>query len=194
MTSATDYQGNSTFLGDATFGVARPNYLTNLGVETVTSNMEFISISTGVDIRTYAQNITAGNTVNQATQSQLNLNKLIEIVSLRGQPIIIGNVVTSHSNAYFTITFVTEHVGAWANTIANAQISSTAITTLEGITPAVYDTRTGEDLLSRLLADGINYGFGSASIATTSGTINDTPSSGANGGLTVTFNNPQVLT
>lgn len=162
--------------GDFLYGVARPNWLSNTGIESVTSNMEFISISTAVDIRTYAQNIGLGQTVTQATQSQLNLNKLLEIISLRGQPVIMGNV----SNATpFVLLVATEHAGGWFNAYTAAEASA------GGTTIALPDVRSGEDLRSRIIADGVNFGFGVDTTGDTPAGVNDT-------GLTVTFS--KVLT
>lgn len=157
----TDYQGNNSLVGDTTFGVARPNFVYNTGVQTLSTNMEFFTVSTKVDIRTAAQS-------GGSAQSQQNLNKLLEIVSLRGQPIIMGAVTVNGSSVY-SIPLVTEHAGAWAN-------SSTSAT-------PIADPRSGEDLKARIIADGINYGFG----ANANG-VDDTAS------LAVAFNSPQVLT
>jgi hypothetical protein len=119
---------------DYTYGQARPNWLSNTGVESVTSNMEFISVQTQVDIRTYSQNVLAGSSTTIATASQTNLNKLLEIVSLRGQPVIMGNVV--YTSGLCTILLATEHSGGWSNTTGTST------------------------LLQRLQLDGVNYGFG----------------------------------
>jgi hypothetical protein len=163
--------------GDTLYGVLRPNWVSNTGVESVTSNMEFITISTCVDIRTFAQNITAGNSVAVATQSQANLNKLLEIVALRGQPVIMGPVTTADTNTYFTIFFANEHAGAWFN--------ASTVAVQSGIT--MPDVRTGEDLSARIIADGVNFGFGVNTTADTPAGVNDIPGSGTNGGLAVVF-------
>jgi hypothetical protein len=160
---------------DYLFGVARPNFVSNTGVEAITSNMEFYSVSTAIDIRTYVQGYAAAvalltnptptqlaTAAAAATASQLALNKLIEIVSLRGQPVIMGAVT---GTGPYVISLVSEHAGGWFN-------ASTAAVQTSILMP---DARAGEDLLARIGMDGINYGF------TTSNT-------------TVTFNNPQILT
>lgn len=153
-------------VGDTLYGIARPNWLSNVGVETVTSNMEFITITTNIDIRPYAAAITASQTIAQATQSQLNLNKLLEIVSLRGQPVIMGAVT---GTTRLAIVLVTEHAGAWSN------------------------ASSPNDLKSRIIADGVNFGFGIDNSGDTPAGPNDS-SGGSGGGLTVAFNSPQVLT
>lgn len=127
-------------------GVAKINGHVVTGVENVTSNFEFITISTAVDIRTAGQ---SGGSAN----SQKALDKLIEVVSQRGQPVIMGNV--TGSSAPFGVIFASEHAGAWQNA------GSTA-------------------LKNKIIADGVNYGFG----VNVNG-VDDT-------GLSVTFSN--VLT
>lgn len=141
-------------MADFTYGVARPNWLTATGYESVTSNMEFITISSQIDFRTYAQAIAAGQTTTQAMASQINLNKLIEIVSERGQPVVMGQVTTSNGGATYNIFFATEHAGGWQN----------------------VPTASGNTLLQRIINDGINYGFGndlSNVTATTSANVNN---------------------
>lgn len=136
--------------GDYVFGVARPNWAQNTGIQSVSSNFEFIVISTAVPIQTFTQNLTAAGVtaatasaaqLAAATASQDNLNKLLEIVSLRGQPIILGSVT---GTGPYVLTLVNEHVGAWGNATAAL--------------PA------GSDLKSRIIADGVNFGFGVSTV------------------------------
>jgi len=42
-------------MADFTYGVLRPNWVSSTGLEQLTSHMEFITITTGVDIRTAAR-------------------------------------------------------------------------------------------------------------------------------------------
>ena len=139
--------------GDYVFGVARPNWSQNTGIQHVSSNMEFIKITTAVPIQTFTQNLTAaGVTAATASASQLaaatasqdNLNKLLEIVSLRGQPIVLGSVT---GTGPYVLTLVNEHVGAWG--YATAALPS------------------GSDLKARIIADGVNFGFGVNNSAST---------------------------
>jgi len=138
---------------DFTYGQARPNWLVNTGIESTTSNMDFITISTQVSILPYASAIALGQTTTQATASQTNLNKLIEIVSLRGQPVIMGNVTTANSGATFNLFLATEHNGGWSLMGSGTTVSAAGT----------------NSLLGRLVADGINFGFGAntTSITTT---------------------------
>jgi hypothetical protein len=132
---------------DFLFGQLKPNWTSNTGFEAVTSNFEYITITTAVDIRPVATALLAGQTVAQATASQNNLNKLLEVVSLRGQPVIMGNVaVNTPTSGLFQILLATEHAGGWFNV-------NTAAGGLVGITAP-------NSLISRIVADGVNYGFG----------------------------------
>lgn len=145
--------------GDTLYGQLRPNWSSTTGVEAITSNMEFITIVTNVDIRTYAQNIVAGNTVAVSTQSQSNLNKLLEIVSLRGQPVIMGAVT---GTTRFTLFMATEHIGGWNNVVSP------------------------NTLIQRIVGDGVNFGFGVDETGATPAGPNDS-GTGTGGGLTVAF-------
>jgi hypothetical protein len=138
---------------DFLFGQLRPNWTSNTGFEAVSSNMEFITIQTLIDIRTYSQNIALGASAVVATASQQNLNKLLEIVSLRGQPVVMGTVSAASP---FIVLLATEHAGGWQN----------VNTTASGAT----GINAPNSLISRIVADGVNYGFGqnlSAVTATT---------------------------
>jgi hypothetical protein len=112
-----------------------------------------------VDIRTYAQNIAAGSSVAVSTQSQANLNKLLEIISLRGQPVVSGAV---SGTTRFGLFVATEHAGGWGNVVSP------------------------NTLIQRIIADGVNFGFGIDESGATPAGANDS-SGGTGGGLTVTF-------
>lgn len=43
--------------------------------------------------------------------SQANLDKLVEVISLRGQPVILGT--PANNSGTYTVKFATEHTGAW---------------------------------------------------------------------------------
>ena len=109
------------------------------------SNTGHITISTAVDIRTSTQ---AGGSVG----SQANLDKLIQVVSERGQPVIMGNV--GGSAAPFSLMLTIEHPYAWQCTATSASVPTAATLGLPW-----PDARTGEDLVTKIKADGINYGF-----------------------------------
>ena len=133
---------------DAVYGVTKVHGFVATGYESLTSNFEFVTIVTKVPIRTYAQMIavavdpTAPTTLElaAAATSQGNLDKLIQIVSLRGQPVIMGSVTGTTT---FTVILAIEHPHAW-----------------QSATSGEGDPRSNEDLLNRLKLDGIGYGFG----------------------------------
>jgi hypothetical protein len=143
----TDY-----FYGvDATGGVtSKPHGFTATGYESLTSNFEFITISTPVDIRTATQ--PGGSAASQAA-----LDKLIQIVSERGQPVIMGNV--AGSAAPFTLLLTIEHPYAWQCTANNVGGATGSVPTATALGLPWPDARVGEDLVTKIKADGINYGF-----------------------------------
>lgn len=116
-------------MADTLYGVAKVHGFTTTGVETIGSRQEYIVIQTNVDIRAATQ---AGG----SDSSQANLDKLISIVSLRGQPIILGAVGSGGSSTY-SIVFFNEHYNAWG--------------CVQGV--------SGDQLIDRIVADGVNYGF-----------------------------------
>ena len=113
-------------------GVAKPYGNVSGSYESVTSNFEFITIATAIDIRP---------TTNH--KSQACLNKLIEIVSLRGQPVIMGAVQGTASP--FSIFLAVEHASAWGSTNLSAS------------TAYLEDPRANEKLKDRIIADGVNF-------------------------------------
>lgn len=138
-------------MADTTYGVLRPNWISSTGLEQLTSRMEFITISTGVDIRTAAQNPSGTADANGAIVSQLALNKLLEIVSERGQPVIMGSV--TGTSAPFVLFLATEHLG-WS--------------AVEATGTAVLG---GPRLIDRIITDGINYGFVTSGLTVTIGQL-----------------------
>lgn len=105
------------------------------------SHQEYITITTALNISPASDTQSGYPTDddNVVAISQAALNKLIEIISLRGQPVISGNVGGSGP---YTLFFVNEHYNAWG--------------TVQGT--------SGVQLIDRLKADGINYGFGGATV------------------------------
>jgi hypothetical protein len=149
---------------DYAFGVTHVNGFTATGYESLTSNFEFITISTNIPIFTFSQVITTtlsttvaaatANQLAQARSSQAAFDKLIQIVSLRGQPVIMGAVALNTST--YSMILAIEHPDAWQSTATAASTPSYSST---GILTAV-DPRANEDLVARIKADGINFAFG----------------------------------
>ena len=138
-------------MADLAFGVAKVNGFTATGYESLTSNFEFITIEVANDIRSAAQS-------GGGASSQAALDKLIQIVAERGQPIIMGAV--SYSSPNSTVILAIEHPYAWQST---ATASSTPSYSSTGITTAA-DPRASEDLASKIAADGVNYSLSVVSI------------------------------
>jgi hypothetical protein len=117
-------------MADTVYGVTKVNGRTATGLEMLGSRQEFITITTDVDIRTIAQ---GGSSASQAA-----LDKLIEIVSLRGQPVIMGAVTGT-----YVLRLVNEHYQGWLS--------------VQGVTDV--------QLVDRIVADGVNFtGYGTVSV------------------------------
>jgi len=98
------------------FGVQKIHGVSRDG-EFLTGDMDFFTVRSLVDITTDANG-------DPADQSQLNLDKLIETISTRAQPVIIGQVSTESAPNYddfvgfstgtvWVLQFATEHTRAW---------------------------------------------------------------------------------
>lgn len=133
-------------VSETPYGVSKIYGHVSGGYESLTSNFEFITITTAIDIRPLAHSGSA--------KSQACLDKLIEVVSLRGQPVIMGLV--GGSSTPFSLLLALEHPTAWAST---ATASSTPSYSSTGMTTAV-DPRANEDLKNRIKLDGVSFGFG----------------------------------
>jgi len=110
---------------DTFFGVTKVNGFTATGVENLTSNFEFITI---VMATTDIRPLSGGGSVT----SQGCLDKLIQIVSERGQPVIMGSVT---GGSHDTIILAIEHPHAWQ----------------------CIDSDSTNKLQARINADGQNY-------------------------------------
>lgn len=64
----------------------------------------YITLTTGVDIR-------PSDAAGGSSASQARLDKVIEVISLRGQPVLFGGVTGSGP---YVMRFAVEHFGAWA--------------------------------------------------------------------------------
>ena len=167
-------------MADLQYGQLPQQTAENVAVsyETLTSHQEYITITTAISIAP-AVNSQTGNPSdddNVVAVSQAALNKLIQIVSERGQPVIVGAVVAGPPNSLY---MVNEHYNAWG----------------------VVQGTSGVQLIDRIKADGINYGWGGAvvtgSISSTTLTVTAVTSgqlavgqtlsgSGVTGGTTIT--------
>lgn len=103
--------------------------------EALTSALEYFTVVTPVNLNDTA------NTVTGVT----NLDKLVEIVAQRGQPVILGAPTGSGP---YTLKFATEHKGSW-NVSGNAAVDTSAA-----------------DLKAAILAAGKDHGFTDAANTT----------------------------
>lgn len=90
-----------------------------VGTEALTKNMQFYSVSVTEDIRP----------AEGATQQE-RLRKLIEVISMNGQPVIMGEIT---GTGPYVLKFAVEHENSWAT----AQALDDAITAHAGLTVTV---------------------------------------------------------
>lgn len=86
--------------------------------ESLSSNMAFYVFSSPTDIRTIAG---GGDSASQA-----RLDKLVEVISLKGQPVILGMPYADSGN--YVLKFAIEHGATWSTSdletaVINNQIS-----------------------------------------------------------------------
>lgn len=112
---------------------------TSFSGEFLTKNMDFFTVRTLVDIRPSA-------TKDPNEASQVSLDKLVETISTRAQPVILGGVTVSSETDpsdlpaasgtvdVYTLKFAVEHAGAWNPT----ELAET----LDGVDNFVFTTPT----------------------------------------------------
>jgi hypothetical protein len=91
--------------------------------ESLTSSIDYFTVSTPVNLTT-----TVANGVSA-------LDKLVEIVSLRGQPVILGSVTGSGP---YVLKFATEHKGSW-NVTGSQTVDNSAVDLQHAIVTAGVD-------------------------------------------------------
>jgi hypothetical protein len=96
--------------------------------ESLTGNMDFFTANTSVMILTAADATLGGANATVAAASQAALDKLVEVISLRGQPVLLGTPAAAGGR--YLLSWASEHAGAWdatptlANSIAAAGIDN----------------------------------------------------------------------
>lgn len=104
--------------------------------EHLTSNIDYFTVTiSNVDL-------TSASTVNGLTA----LDKIIEVVSLRGQPVIQGTVT---GTGPWVLKFATEHKGSW--NVSGDQVSD----------------HSADDLKAAIVAAGIDWNLTSGNVAVT---------------------------
>lgn len=89
-------------MADFLSGVTKVNGATLAG-EVLTLTMDFWTVTTSVSI------LTAGS-VGGSAVTQAALDKLVEVISLRGQPVILS---APTGTGPYVLKFAIEHVGSW---------------------------------------------------------------------------------
>ena len=108
--------------------------------EHITSSIDYFTVTTPVDLTSTP----IANNVSTA------LDKLIEIVALRGQPVIQGAV--SGSGPY-VLKFATEHKGSW-NMTGSMTVDNSAV-----------------DLAAAIVKHGVDFGFDANTTVTVSASL-----------------------
>lgn len=129
-------------MADYTFGVTKVNGLASQD-EALTQGLDFWTITTAVNILATGSTVVSGYAT--PTASQAALDKLIEIISLNGQPVIL-NTPTVNGSVY-TLTFAIEHPGSW---VAGTYASGASV-----------PSSGPETLVTAIQTAGVNYGFSS---------------------------------
>ena len=128
-------------MSDFNFGVVKVNGVAS-PEQTLTQGLDFWTISTAVNI------LTAGQSGGSAS-TQAALNKLIEIISINGQPVIL-NAPTG--TGPYVLTFAIEHPASW-----------TAGTYSAGVTAPASGPMS---LVTAIQVAGVNFGFATDSTLT----------------------------
>lgn len=143
------------------FGQTKVNGHTTAGAH-LGSAPEYITITTTVKVldfsTAFTADINAGSTTSAATTdatlSQAALDKLIEVVSLRGQPTLMAP--PSAATGTYTVAFANEHLGGWGD----ANLTGTV------------GTAPNANLKTMIQAAGMDFGFNSdASLAVAVSTV-----------------------
>lgn len=150
------------------------------GTEHLTSNIDYFTISTPVDIanntplafsqvssdasldETYADALPAGAT---AASGMGPLDKLIEIIAQRGQPIIMG---TPSGSGPYSFRFATEHFGSWAVLSAPPAGASYGAGPQDQTTLA---TAAASALANAIISAGKDFGFDANTTVTVSNSL-----------------------
>ncbi len=122
--------------------------------EHLTSNIDFFTILSHVDLlnttataTTFAGDLSGDLQDGDAppaglptgsTNVETALDKLMEIISQRGQPVIMGGIVTNSVAGTYTFSFATEHAGSW-NVTGGMTVDNSAVDLTNAINAAGID-------------------------------------------------------
>jgi hypothetical protein len=106
--------------------------------EHLTSNIDYFTVSTPVNLTAAVANGISA------------LDKLVEVVSLRGQPVIMGAVT---GTGPYVLKFATEHKGSW--NVSGDQVTD----------------NSAADLKAAIIAHGVGFGFDANTTVTVSASL-----------------------
>ena len=96
------------------------------------------------------------------------LDKLVEIVSLAGQPIIMGVPTGPDGNGKYSMRFATEHMGSWAQMPQGVQSGVYGAGPQDSTT---LNNAAAAALQAAIIKDGIDFGFDANTVVTVSQTL-----------------------
>jgi hypothetical protein len=130
--------------------------------EAITLSMDFWTVTTYFNILTSGDSSGNGNAVTQAA-----LDKLVEIISQRGQPVIMSNPTLT--SGVCTLNFAIEHQYSWNTNEGTAPVYGLgAGATLGGSTQL---TNEGTSLVNAITAGGVNIFPVTGAAAWVTGTV-----------------------
>jgi hypothetical protein len=145
-------------MADFTFGVTKTNGFAGFD-EALTLSMDFWTLTFNMNILTATDASGLGTSLTQAA-----LNKIVEIISERGQPVIMNNPTFNSTTGVSTLKFAIEHKLSWNTNEGNAPVY--------GLGAAGAATDNGAAALeAKLIADGINICYQSSYAAWAAGTV-----------------------
>ena len=132
-------------MADFTFGVAQQASTNNASFdEALTLSLDYWTLSFNMNILTYNDASGYGNANTQAA-----LNKIVQIVSERGQPVILNTPTFNATTGVSTLTLAIEHKLSWNTNEGTAPVY--------GLGAAGAATDNGVAALkAKLVADGVN--------------------------------------
>jgi len=107
-------------------------------------------LTSAIDYFTVTTPINLGDAANTTVSGLSALDKLVEIVAQRGQPVIQGSVTGSGP---YSLKFATEHKGSW------------------NVTGTQLVDNSAADLKAAILAAGVDYGFDANTTVTVSASL-----------------------
>lgn len=133
-------------MADFTYGVSKVNGGVSFD-QALTLSMDFWTLSFNMNILTASDASGFGNAYTQAA-----LNKIVEVVSERGQPVILDNPTFNSTTGVSTLRFAIEHKLSWNTNEGTAPVYGL------GAAGAAVDGGVAA-LKAKLIADGVNIAY-----------------------------------